>query len=260
MTEDFAFTAEDLVEGKLQLPNTRIVEFSVENNTGELVIPSRAYNELTGSTEVDFTGWQIEGAWHIRVIPVEKGFDAEPGISIEEYIVRMYLLKNDGRYFPYAGERPAFPISQTRNAPLLGNSFFASGTEQFVSGVVTPAIIPAFGDYRQYVGTTEISAGTEGVLYQFQVYREDLIVFDQIQDSLNFPASGTNHGNIFYISPNLIARNSESEPKYTYFWRVRASYKITDSSEKLYWSNWSNTFPFTINIPPGIPYNLSVFS
>lgn len=260
MTEDFAFTADDLVEGKLLLPDTRIVEFSVENNAGELVIPSRAYNELTGSTEVDFTGWQIEGNWYIRVIPVEKGIDAEPGISLDEYMVRMYLLKSDGRYFPYVGTRPAFPISQTRNAPLLGNSFFASGVEQLVAGIVTPVIIPAFGDYRQYVGTAEISSGTEGVLYQFQIYREDLILFDQIQDSLNFPTSGENRGNIFYISPNLIARNSESDPKYTYFWRVRASYKITDSEGNPYWSNWSYTFPFTVNIPPGVPENLSVFS
>ena len=260
MTEDVAFTAEDLVEGKLQLPDTRIVEFSVENGAGELVIPSRSYNEQTGTTEVDFTNWTVEGTWYIRVIPVEKGLDAEPGISLEEYMVRMYLLKSDGRYFPYVGTRPAFPISQTRNAPLLGNSFFASGVEQLVAGVITPVIIPAFGDYRQYVGTAEISAGTEGVLYQFQVYRDDLVIFDQIQDSLNFSASDTNHGNIFYFSPNLISRPSENEQKYNYFWRVRASYKLTDSSGNLYWSSWSYSFPFTVNIPPGIPDNLSVFS
>ena len=260
MTEDFAFTKDDLVNKKLVLPDTRIVDFSVENNEGELVIPSRSYSEQTGTTEIDFSDWEIEGTWYIRRIPIEKGIDAEPGITLEEYIVRMYLLRNDGKYLPYVGDRPAFKISQTRKTPLLGNCFFASGFEQLISGNVVKVIIPAFGENRQYIGIAEIDSDYEDIFYQFQVYRENLIIFDKIQDSSNLISSEKNRGNIFYFSPNLESLSSVNGEKYTYFWRVRASYKLTDSMGELYWSNWSYSFPFNVNIPPGIPQNLSVFS
>ncbi len=258
MTEDMPFTAADLADGRLVLPDTRIVEFSIEDDSGTLVMPSRTYIESAGATEVDLAGWDVNGTWHVRAIPVYRGEDAQPGVSAAEYMVNMYLLKCDGRYLPYVGRRESFPVARVSSAPILGTSFFASGAEQLVSGTVVPVKIPAYGEYRQYVGTTEIAPGAEGVLYHFQVYRESEMIFDRTQDSLNFAASEKNHGNIFYFSPNLTARASDVESKYRYFWRVRASYKISDADGAMYWSGWSGTFPFTVNIPPGAPYNLSV--
>lgn len=258
MTEDITFTSADLTDGKLVIPNTGIVEFSVENNNGELVAPSRLYSESSGSTEIDLSGWDIQDVWHIRKIPVEPGKDAEPGVSLEEYMLKMYLLKGDGKYLPYAGIRPSFPIVQEKKAPILGTRFFASGTEQLVAGETVSAVIPAFGEMRQYIGTSEISAGSEGILYQFQVYRDHLMIFDQIQDSLSYPANYSFHGNVFYFPENVPARHSPETPKYTYYWRVRASYKLTDASGNFYWSGWSHTFPFTVNLPPGTPFDLSV--
>lgn len=258
--EELEFTSADLVDGKLLIPDARIVDFSVEDEEGKLIIPSRFYSAETGATTVDFTGWEVRGSWHIRKIPVAPGIDAAPGVSLDEYLVRLYLLRGDGKYLPYVGSRPSFPIVREKKAPLLGTRFVASGKEQLVSGEIIPAVIPAFGEARQYVGVSEISAGAEGILYHFQVYRETMIIFEQTQDSLNYPADYAHHGNLFHFPENLPARLPEEEPKLAYRWRVRASYKIADAAGELYWSGWSHSFPFEVNLPPGAPFDLSVFA
>lgn len=258
MTEDIAFTSLDLVDGVLSIPNTKIMEFSIENNLGELVIPSRSYSDYTKATTIDFTNWDIQGVWHLRKIPVEKGKDAEPGVSLDEYLVQMYLLKANGLYLPHSGEAPAFPVVQEKKAPLLSKRFYASGTEQLVSEEVIKAIIPCSGSMRQYVGTAEISSGIEGMLYQFQVYRGDTVLYDVTQDSLVYPQNYIHHGNEFYFPELLPAKADIESIRYTYYWRVRASYKLRSPQNELYWSGWSKQFPFTVNTPPPVPYELSV--
>ena len=257
MVDDFSFTKQDLVDGILIVPDTRIVEFSIEDNNGDLVVPSRYYQEYSGETQVDFSGWNIEGTWWVRKISVIPGKDAEPGIELNEYMVNMYLLKSDGKYIIDIGEKPSFPIEQTKTAPVLGSQFYAAEKSQLVSGEIIPAILPAFGEMRQYVWTSAISSGEEGLLYQFQVFRNDLIVFDYIQDSLTFAQNSRFRGNAFYFPENLPSE-TEGKVKYNYYWRVRASYKLKDESGNLYWSGWSKTFPFTVNTPPGAPFDLYV--
>lgn len=259
MNADIPFVSSDLVDGKYTLQDTRIIDFIVEDNEGNLVSPTRSYLS-NGSTEVDFNGWDIVGTWYFRLVPVEAGADAEPGLELDEFMFRMYLLRGNGRYLPYQGKRPSFPVNQEKKAPILGNQFYASGKEQLISGEVVPVIIPAFGEMRQYVGTSIITAGSEGVLYQFQVYRDNTIVFDVNQDSSNYPPTSVNKGNVFYFPQNLPSRYDKTSPRYSYFWRVRASYKIEDPNGDLYWSSWSYSFPFTVNIPPGTPFDLSISS
>jgi len=258
MTEDFSFTSVDLVDGKLAIPDTRIVEFSIENENGELVLLPRLYSDYENKTIVDFSMIDVQGTWHIRKIPVEKGEDAEPGIPLDEYLVQLYLLRDNGKYLPHVGDAPAFPLEQEKNAPLLSKKFYASGTDQFVSEEVVQAIIPCKGEMRQYVGTAEIYSGVEGILYQFQVFRGDTVLYDVTQDSLVYPENYMHHGNDFYFPELLPARPSEGEEKYTYYWRVRASYKIKNPDGELYWSGWSKQFPFIVNTPPPVPYELSV--
>ena len=257
MIEDFSFTKNDLVDGILTVPKARIVEFSIEDNNGELVIPSRSYYEPKEETYVDFSDWNIEGTWWIRKISVIPGKDAEPGIELNEYMVNMYLLKSDGKYIIDIGEKFSFPIEQTKTAPILGSQFYAAETSQLVLGEIIPAILPAFGEMRQFVWTSLISSGVEGLLYQFQVYRNDMIVYDIIQDSLAFAQNSRFKGNAFYFPENLPAQN-ENKIKINYYWRVRASYKLKDESGNLYWSAWSKTFPFTVNTPPSTPFDLYV--
>lgn len=259
MNEDIAFTSSDLTENTLSLPDTRIVDFSIENNLGELVLPPRTYSDYTGTTTINFTNWDIQGTWHIRKVPVERGKDAEQGIALDEYLVQMYLLKSNGLYMPHTGDEQVFPIVQERKAPVLGKRFHASGKDQLISNEIVRAVIPCSGMMRQYVGTTEISSGVEGILYHFQVYRGDAVIYDVTQDSLVYPASYIHHGNDFYFPELLPAKPSQEAEKYVYYWRVRASYKLMNPAGELYWSQWSRQFPFVVNTPPPAPYELSVF-
>ena len=258
MNSDIPFTSSDLIDNKLTIPNTRIVDFSVENDAGELVLPSKSYSISSGSTTIDFSSFDINGTWHVRQIPVAPGQDAEEGVSIEEYLVKLYLIGTNVNYVPYTGTVPSLPMEKEKKAPILGNIFKASGKDQFVSGEIIKVNIPAFGEKRQWVMTSPISSGAEGILYQFQIYKNDLIIFDSIQDSILYPASDLYRGNAFYFPENLPDREEQNMPKTTYYWRVRASYKLKDENNNYYWSGWSSQFPFTINTPPTPPFDLSV--
>lgn len=62
--EDMAFTIADLASDRLFVEDTRLGDFTVEDSGGNLVIP--AQRAVLGGVEVDLTGYEVSGTWHIR--------------------------------------------------------------------------------------------------------------------------------------------------------------------------------------------------
>jgi len=184
--------------------------------------------------------------------------------SLGEGSLRLYFDENTK---PGTGYEYNILIGYSDAEEEPGTYYYASGTSQYnpITEEVNNALIPAYGDWRQYfmMSEQEDTLGN-GILYQFQVatdYNFVFKVYDIVQESNIITGNPSyqhgdliNKGNIFFIPENSnLPRRSQ------YYWRVRYSNKRI-VGETMVWFDWSKKFPFFVNKIPMIPTEVAINS
>lgn len=155
-------------------------------------------------------------------------------------------------------------VGEADTEESFGSYYFASGYSQFnpFTDAVEMALIPAFGDYRQYfMMTRQDTISPDGVNYHFQVstdYNFNVNLYNVEQSTDVFDGSVhnyggiSNHGNVFFVPAG---RNLKSGN--IYYWRVRYSNHKNASNNWVFF-DWSKKFPFYVNKIPSKPNEIVI--
>lgn len=242
------FSIVDLIQRKFFIPNVFTSQIAVEDNSGLLVYPD--IKTKSNGVEIDFTGWKFEGAWKVYVVNAFQGVQGIQGENAKATETSFVSICNFFGSPIYTTKKiPIEAYIEPQPAPTLPEvvvDYQASGFSQLMdNGTVLPAVIPNKGVNRQWFYRNKPDDLNN--IYNFQISRSSLFldfVFDVVQDS-----NENSNANTFYIPEG---QNLQSSTQY--FWRVR--YK--NVSYGGIWESWSKTFPFTVNMIPPSPSDLTV--
>lgn len=228
MQSDIAFTAADLVDGGLVVPDTRIVELAVEDDQGRLVLPSMRYDG--SATHIDLTGFEVSGIWHLRKVAVSS---PEP----EKELLRLFMLRT-----------PSTPFSSVWSG--IEQHYYASGLEQYDGNEMRTVTIPAYGVGRQHFRAAVRGYGEmeyEPVFYHFQIYGGNDVLYDVYTGASTLA-----------LSENLAYLEGDERPRYS--WRVRTTDGTPDpEGDRGYrWRGFTPLMHFRVNVPPSPPTELAV--
>lgn len=242
-------TGGHLSNGVLEVYMAELWEPVVRDPDGRLVIAPMS--QSGSSVLIDLSDWSLTGTWTVFSIEVQPGEDGPDGISEDDFLSIMTMTSSRSKN---CSRMIAFPVlaPNIQDVPVAGTHFYASGKEQWIHKQKIEVIIPATGAGRQWVGGTQISRES---FHHFQVMDGLDLIWDVILDSVDFHSS-SNKGEKF-IFPSLLPALSPTGERKTYLWKMRVSFKEMLDGEYV-WSEWSETFQFKVNLPPGIPQNLEV--
>ena len=253
---EIKFTSEEILEGAefgawnppiMEIPNFNSSEIRVVDENGNLLFP--IINSFESGVRIDFTDWEISGTWTIFQTEVVPGKDASPPIELEDFFSLQFLANSKSRFI---SQKISYPISTPNYSDLtmLGDNFYASGTPQIQNGIQVEAIIPAFGEKKQWVGTDPSPSGE--AIFQFQVVEGSNTLWDVLQDS-----NQISNPEKFFFPENLLAY-TENNVRRIYHWRVKVTFKVMDANSSYIWTEWSQWFQFKVNVPPEAPRELKV--
>jgi len=246
----FTFTESDLDDqSRLIVRDMGLADFSIADNAGRLVLPSRMWDNVINASVVDFSGWAVTGIWSVLTFLPVDGSEL-----VDENELRESLLANGGIW----RSRSVVSTHKAGESIIpLPFGFHASGFPQLKDGLPVTVIVPATGEGRQTIGVSRLPDKDNGVVYQFQLSGGGTMLYDVLQDSLERHPSG--HGEVFTV-PELLPAFGKSGQRITYGWRTRASWKYLDNEYNTAWSSWSREFSFVVNVPPSAPTDLIVHS